>query len=135
MVQFYALSVVANLLTGWLVGSEPGEGGGFPGQLRKLLEDNTLKFGLGLASLVIAVFKLLSPIEGDIPVVGDLLPAAAGLATGAILLLDFFAGSPALGNDTLNRLGSRLLGYRRYVGIGAAAAGLLHFLMPRVAVL
>ena len=31
--------------------------------------------------------KLLSPIQYDIPVVGDLIPAVAGIVAGAILLL------------------------------------------------
>ncbi len=74
MLQFYALSVFCNILTGLLVAADGGEGKGFLGRLRKLFEDSSLKFGLGIASLVIAFFKLLSPIEGDVPVVGDLLP-------------------------------------------------------------
>ncbi len=132
MLQFYALSVFANILTGLLVASDAAEGKGFLGQLRRLFEENSLKFGLGLASLVIAFFKLLSPIEGDVPVVGDLLPVVAGLATGAILLFDFFRGSSDIKSSTVDRLESGILSYRRYIGIGAAATGLLHFLIPTV---
>ena len=96
MIQLYALSVFANILTGLLVASEAGEGTGFFGQLRKLFEENNLKFSLGVASLVIAAFKLLGPIEGDVPIIGDLLPVVAGLATGAILLFDFFRASSTI---------------------------------------
>ena len=135
MIQIYALSVFANILTGLLVASDPGEGRGFFGQLRKLAEDNGLKLFLGIAALVIALFKLLSPIEGDIPVVGDLLPAIGGLATGAILLFDSLRGSSRLRNETVVRLESGLNAYRNYVGLGAAAVGVLHFVVPTVPVL
>lgn len=135
MIQIYALSVFANILTGLLVASEAGEGKGFFGRLRQLLEDNSLKFNLGLASLVIALFKLLGPIEGDVPIIGDLLPAAAGLATGAILLFDFFRASSNVESATVERLESGILAYRKYVGLAAAAAGTLHFLAPAVPIL
>jgi len=114
------------------VASDASEGKGFLGQLRRLFEENSLKFGLGLASLVIAFFKLLSPIEGDVPVIGDLLPVVAGLATGAVLLFDFFRGSSDIKSSTVDRLESGILSYRRYIGIGAAVTGLLHFLIPTV---
>lgn len=135
MIQLYALSVFANVLTGLLVASEAGEGTGFFGQLRKLFEENNLKFSLGVASLVIAVFKLLGPIEGDVPVIGDLLPVLAGLATGSILLFDFFRASSTIKSTTVERLEGLIVDYRKTVGIAAAAAGALHFFVPTVPLL
>ncbi len=135
MIQIYALSVFANVLTGLLVASEAGEGKGFFGGLRTLLEDNSLKFNLGLLSLVIGLLKLLGPIEGDVPIIGDLLPAAAGFGTGAILLFDFFRASSNVQSATVERLEGGILAYRKYVGLAAAAAGTLHFLVPAVPIL
>lgn len=135
MIQIYALSVFANVLTGLIVASDAGEGKGLFGQLRNLLEDNTLKFGLGLASLAIALFKILGPVEGDVPIIGDLLPAVGGLATGAILLFDFFRASSAVSSATVDRLEGGITAYRRYVGLAAVAAGTLHFLIPTVPIL
>ena len=135
MIQLYALSVFANILTGLLVASEAGEGTGFFGQLRKLFEENNLKFSLGVASLVIAVFKLLGPIEGDVPIIGDLVPVLAGLATGAILLFDFFRASSSIKSTTVERLEGMVVDYRKAVGMAAAAAGALHFIVPTVPLL
>ena len=135
MIQIYALSVFVNVLTGLLVASEAGEGTGFFGQLRKLLEEKRLKLGLGVLSLVIAIFKLLGPIEGDVPIIGDLLPALGGLATGTILLFDFFRDSTTVKSSTVERVEGVLVNYRKAIGIATAAAGVLHFLAPMVPVL
>jgi len=132
MIQFYALSVLANVLAGLVVASEAGNGKGFFGAARKLFEENNIRFGLGLASLVIAFFKLLSPIEGDVPVIGDFLPVIAGLATGGILLFDFFRGSSDIRSPTVDRIESGIVAYRKYIGLGAALTGILHFFMPTV---
>jgi hypothetical protein len=140
MVQFYALSVFINLVAGFYLASEstsqqggpaPGEGGVLA-RLRELFDEKGAKFSLGLAALIVGLFKILTPTHGDIPVVGDLLPAAAGLATGGILLLEFFKSSSDLESPAVERLDSNVLVHKRYFGMAAALIGFLHFLMPSV---
>ena len=84
---------------------------------------------------MIAVFKLLGPIEGDVPIIGDLVPVLAGLATGAILLFDFFRASSSVKSTTVERLEGMVVDYRKTVGLAAAAAGVLHFIVPTVPLL
>jgi hypothetical protein len=117
------------------VASEAGEGNGFFGQLRRLFEEKSLKFTLGVVSLVIAVLKILGPIQGDVPVIGDLLPALGGLASGTILLFDFFRASSSIQSSTVEKLQGVILDYRKAAGLATAAAGLLHFIVPSVPIL
>jgi hypothetical protein len=138
MVQFYALSVFLNLLVGLYLATEnssestPADKEGLLSRLREMLDEKGSKFSLGLAALIVGLFKILTPTSGDIPVVGDLLPAAAGLTTGSILLLDFFRSSSDLESPAVDKLDKEVLVHKRYFGMAAALIGFLHFLMPSV---
>jgi hypothetical protein len=134
MLQFYALSVFVNIVAGLLIAGEgsTGEKSTIFTKLHETLSDKGVKFTLGLAALVVGLFKILTPTQGDLPVIGDLLPAASGLTTGAILLLDFFKGSSDLDTPGLEKLNSGVLAHRRYFGMGSALVGFLHFLLPNV---
>ena len=134
MVQFYALSVFMNILTGLLLAGEDadGEKENLFSRLRDVLGEKGVKFTLGLAAVIVGLFKILTPTVGDWVIAGDLLPAVSGLATGGILLLDFFKGSSDFSSPGLEKLDTGVLVHRRYFGMGAALIGFLHFLIPSV---
>ena len=135
MVQFYTLSVVINLLSGLLLASGANEKKTtFLSRLKSLFEGKGSQFSLGLLSLIVGLFKILTPTAGDVPVVGDILPAISGFAVGGILLLEFFRVSSDLEEEP-GKLTTRLLDNRRYIGIAAIVVGLLHFLMPGVPII
>jgi len=58
--------------------------------LKTFLRDPSVCLVTGILASVIGALKLLTAMRGDIPVVGDFLPAMAGLAVGSTLLLERF---------------------------------------------
>ena len=136
MVQFYALSVVVNLLIGLSLSFEPKEEKQtFLLKVRDGLREKGIKFTLGLTALVVGVLKILSPIQGDVPVVGDIVPVITGIALGGILLVQFFKESSDVTSETVDKLFGFVEKNRKYVGIVGVVSAILHFLMPRVPIL
>lgn len=143
MIQFYFLSVLFNLVGGLAltIDSAPRRGPGLEG-LRAFLRDPSVSLVLGILTTVTGAFKLLTVMRGDIPVVGDFLPAVTGIGLGLTLLLERYRGSSraepgqsdpsqaALARAT--RLEGFLLDHRTSVGISGIIAGLVHFLFPMV---
>jgi len=133
MVQFYALSVVINVLCGLLLTLEENEKRtGVMSRLKKALDDRGVKFVLGSGALVVGVFKILTPMAGDVPVIGDLLPALAGVAVGGVFLTEFYRSSSDVSTETVQKLDNTLLVNKRYIGILAVGSAVVHFLMPGV---
>lgn len=160
MVQFYFLSVFFNLSGGLCLffASSPERKGPSEG-LRLFLRDPTVSLVIGILCAVTGAFKLLTVIRGDIPIVGDFLPAAAGIAVGGTLLLERYrdpasphrivmksekkegaeasaevqADSDATQAPSLpQKMESFFLENRSSVGIAGIIAGIVHFLFPMV---
>ncbi len=143
MIQFYFLSVLFNLVGGLAltIDSAPRRGPGLEG-LRAFLRDPSVCLVLGILTTVTGAFKLLTVMRGDIPVVGDFLPAVTGISLGLTLLLERYRGLgraepregepiPATRTEA-TRLESFLLDHRTSVGLAGMIAGLVHFLFPMV---
>ncbi|GAB1432726.1 hypothetical protein MASR2M29_13510 [Spirochaetota bacterium] len=133
MVQFYLLSVILNIISGYALVSfnSPATGSKFDG-IREFLKDSTIRLVLGILSTTIGFFKLLTVMRGDIPVVGDLLPSVAGLASGFTLLLEFYKLNSSVRTEALERMDKILVSNSRIVGIAAMVLGFAHFLFPNV---
>ncbi len=127
MVQFYFLSVFMNLLGGLslmlspITSQRPAIAG-----LRVFLRDPTVSLVTGILAAVVGAFKLLTVIRGDIPVVGDFLPAVAGITVGSTLILEHFRGGQG------SRFEVFLLEHKAAIGLSAIIAGGVHFLFPMV---
>ena len=132
MVQLYFLSIVLSGLAGFLF------------VFADLEEDNSAENGakfsfigggfrliVGILAAVTGILKLLSPMEG-MPILGDLLPALAGLGAGFMLIFGFYRErSPHVDSEEkINRFGEVALHYKKAVGIALLAVALLHFLFP-----
>lgn len=143
MIQFYFLSVLFNLVGGLAlaIDSAPRRGPGLEG-LRAFLRDPSVCLVLGVLTTVVGAFKLLTVMRGDIPVVGDFLPAVTGIGLGLTLLLERYRGpgkatpgeaeASQASRTEATRLEAFLLDHRTSVGIAAMIAGLVHFLFPMV---
>ena len=97
-----------------------------------IMQDETFRLVLGILTCITGFFKLLSAVRGDIPVIGDLIPAFAGLIGGFTLLYDFYKQRSTVDEDSLPPVVKKIIGARKYVGIGCLLAAILHFLFPTV---
>lgn len=133
MVQFYFLSIALNLLAGYAL-SYDQEADSARG-VRELFDDETFRLVLGLFSAAVGLFKLLSVTRGDVPVVGDLLPALSGLGAGTALVLEFYRRKTTLEFRFSEKLDLVFVKNRKWLGLGAIAAAVAHFLFPTVVLL
>ena len=151
MEQFYCLSVLANCIAGLILvyGTDltkktdstavvPAEdsGGGKNALPEKkaaanLLDGKNLRLVVGILSVVVGFMKILLAY-GGIPVLGDLLPAAAGLAGGAAILIEYYVTSTTDESFSLSEnLQIFFINSRKYLGVACLAVALLHFIFPR----
>lgn len=96
------------------------------------LEDPSFRLVLGILMVLTGLMKLLSPIQYDVPVVGDLVPALAGLAGGFAVLLDWYKSKSSVDVNLPGIIDKIFVEGRKYLGIFCIAAGVLHFIFPRV---
>ncbi|MCR5724289.1 MAG: hypothetical protein K6G80_04290 [Treponema sp.] len=96
------------------------------------LDDMTFRMVLGIISVLGGIMKLLSPVKDDIPVIGDLIPALAGIAAGAALLLEYYAVRNSLEEAFPVFIQRIFFEGRKYIGVFCIIAGLMHFIFPRV---
>jgi hypothetical protein len=90
------------------------------------------QLGLGIVTLLVGFFQLLTVAEGDVKVVGDLVPALAGMVLGGTLIVVYYKEKTTEESgtlDTLDRLLVQNAPNLAYVGLVVAA---LHFLLHRV---
>ncbi|GHT81538.1 hypothetical protein FACS1894130_13280 [Spirochaetia bacterium] len=95
---------------------------------------------LGILTVLTGLLKLLSATKGDIPVIGDFIPALLGLAAGFILIVEFYRSHSSLDSDMVSaehteKVTQLLVKNRRVVGFIALASAALHFLFPGVLLL
>ncbi|MBN1617357.1 MAG: hypothetical protein JW875_08585 [Spirochaetales bacterium] len=130
MVQFYFLSILLNTVTGLILflGDEEAENNKLPA----FAYNETFRLLLGMLTAVTGFFKLLTAIRGDVPVIGDLFPALAGLAGGCTLLYEFYKIRSTVDEQALPDLVKRLVTGRRYIGLASIIAAAAHFLFPIV---
>jgi len=134
MIQLYLLSIILNGLIGFLLilgdtieDSSPGKGFKF------FLSSWGFRLVLGILAAITGVLKLLSPINNTTPILGDLLPALAGLAAGFTLIFGFYREYSAKSGGTegtLDRIGDTFLQNKKTVGISLLVISVLHFLFP-----
>jgi len=133
MVQFYLLSVLINIVSGYALASARTEPKGTKADgIREFFKDTTIRLVLGILCTTVGFFKLLTVMRGDIPVVGDLLPSLAGLASGFTLLLEFYKSNSNVTTDALERLDGIFVANQRIIGIATMIIGFAHFLFPNV---
>jgi len=132
MVQFYLLSVLLNALTGFVILFAERDEERSAGKIPDVLYDETFRLVLGILTGVVGFFKFLTVVRGDVPVVGDLLPALAGLAGAFLLLYEFYRSRNDMDGETSSVFIRSVFSSKRYIGIACIAVAVLHFLFPVV---
>jgi len=132
MIQFYFLSVLLNFLAGYSLALDPEVKNSPLDGIRSLLLDETTRLVLGIFTGSVGFFKLLTVVRGDIPVVGDLIPAVAGMIAGFALVLEYYRSRSTTPSEASERLNQILVKNRKWVGIGAILSAAAHFLFPMV---
>jgi len=134
MLQFYFLSILLNAITGYVLLFADREDLDPVSESRvpAIVRDDTFRLVLGILTAVTGFFKLLTAIRGDIPVIGDLLPALAGLAGGFLLLYEYYKLRSTVEEETLPPLVQKIVESKRYVGAACLMAAAFHFLFPTI---
>lgn len=137
MLQFYFLSILLNAITGLILMFADKE---YPVAMQgvripEIAQDETFRLVLGILTGVTGFFKLLTAVRGDVPVIGDLVPALAGLAGGFSLLYEFYRSRSVSDESSLPLAIQRIVSSKRYVGLACVIAATLHFLFPSVLLL
>ena len=99
MLQFYFLSIIANVLGGLALSS---------GYLDEHLSAVTgmkqffdgkpgIRVSIGVIALIAGVLKLLTVTRGDVPVIGDLVPALVGMLVGIALIFERYKETATAG--------------------------------------
>jgi len=132
MIQLYFLSIVFNGVAGFLfIFGDMGKNDSAESGGKLSFVSDGFRLVIGILAGIIGVLKLLSPMKG-MPILGDVLPAAAGIAAGFMLIFGFYrehsSDTDAEGN--INRFGEIILRYKKPIGIVLLAAAVLHFLFP-----
>ena len=132
MLQFYFLSIFTNILAGLTLMSEYlAEKFEAFLPFKELFSKKNVKTAIGIAAFVVGFLKLLIRSNpADVPVVGDLLPALAGLAMGAGLILGIFRERTKVSVETVDNLEKTVKTYRVPLGIAGLVISALHFLVP-----
>jgi len=98
------------------------------------LKDETFRLIVGIAAALTGLMKILSPI--DIPVIGDLFPAMAGILAGFILIFEYYRGRTSLdATGKVEKIDRLLVANKKLIGIVGLVAAALHFLFPTVLLL
>ena len=135
MLQFYFLSIVMNALAGYiLLTGDEGEPLVFKNGLS--LNNETFKVVVGVISVLTGLMKILSVVQGDVPVIGDLFPALAGFLAGFILIFEYYRNRTSLdGLEGVEKVDRLLIANKKVIGVAAIVAAILHFLFPTVLLL
>ena len=130
MLQFYFLSITANLLGGLTLA-----GDAIARRIPSFLEINARlsgrhgKLAVGLACLLVGFCTLFVPVEPPL-ILGDLLPSAMGMVMGIALLFEVFREMATLPTEQSERSERVPVGYRTTLGILGMVVALLHFFLP-----
>jgi hypothetical protein len=136
MVQFYFLSILCNVAAGFVLINEGADTeSSIESGLKFSLRNETFRLVLGILTMVTGLLKLLSSIEGDIQIIGDLVPAVSGLAAGFFLLFSYYQSRSVIDDENSARVALVVSRNRKWVGFVAIAAAVLHFLFPRALLL
>jgi hypothetical protein len=136
MIQFYFLSILFNALAGFILFTENSEGESSLEERIKLpVNSEIFRLVLGILALVTGVLKLLSSTQGDLPVIGDLIPALMGFCTGFILIFSYYDEHASTGEGKFRNFGAAALRNKKWIGLAAMAAAALHFLFPQALLL
>jgi len=133
MVQLYLLSIVFNGLIGFLLlFTETRDSESIESSMKFSVSSGGFRLTIGILAALTGILKLLSPLEKQIPILGDLLPAIAGIVAGFIIIFSFYRehSSKVDQEGQLDRIGDAFLHYKKAAGVALLVVAALHFIFP-----
>jgi len=113
-----------------------GDEGGDLGFRNFSFKNEVFRLVVGILSALTGLLKLLSVIEGDVPVAGDLFPAVTGLLSGFLLIFAYYRSHSSLEvTEHTEKIDRLLVANKKIIGVAALIAAVLHFLFPKVLLL
>lgn len=132
MLQFYFLSILTNAVTGCILFFTDENDDSKAGAFYQVLKNEKFSLVMGVVTFVTGFFKLLTVVPGDVPVVGDLIPAVCGLLGGFALLYYYYSSKSEKGLTSPKFLQKIILEGKKYLGLVCMIAAGLHFIFPAV---
>lgn len=133
MVQFYFLSIFVNFIGGLLLASEAvNKQFTKLDVLKDLFQAPTYLLSFSIVSAVTGVFKIISVYNGDVPVIGDLLPAVISILIAVFLFLTYQKNKTGEIKSAFEKTDTLIEKYRNILGITAITVSVLHFFFPGV---
>jgi hypothetical protein len=133
MIQFYFLSILLNALSGYaLIKNFDDDAAGPEIGFRLSLQNETCRLVLGAAAILTGLLKILSSLRGDVPVIGDIVPALAGFLAGFVLVFEYYRGRSTLEPEHTEKIEQVLMHNKKWIGYFAITAAVLHFFLPSV---
>jgi hypothetical protein len=133
MVQIYFLSILCNGLIGLLlIFGEFGENTTIDDSMNNSIFGGGFRLVIGIVAAVIGILKLLSPY-GGMYILGDLIPALAGICSGFVLIFAFYREHSVKveTEGNLDRIGEFFLRNKKVSGIALLVIAALHFFIPQ----
>jgi len=130
MVQLYFLSIIFNAMAGLLfLFGDVIEGDSTTKGIRLFISSG-FRLVLGILTAITGILKILSPFKTLI--LGDIIPALAGIGAGFILIFGFYRENSVKSDNEgdLDRIGDMFLHYKKIAGILLLVVAALHFLFP-----
>jgi hypothetical protein len=127
MLPFYFLTILLNGITGYILAfssEEIQDENGFSFNF----SNGTFRLVVGCVSILTGLLKILSPVPGNIPVVGDIVPALANIGGGFILVFDYYRNRSTLASEAADKLGDFIGANRKRAGFISLGAAVLHFI-------
>ena len=133
MLQFYLLSVLTLILSGFALISASGRA--FDQEVTRVLNRTWVKIVLGGVTFAIGAVKLVvAATPESVAVVGDLLPALAGIAVGLALAVEGWANRAGQSTEA-QKINHAASFYRIPLGVVAIATAVVHFFVPAAVIL
>lgn len=134
MYQIYLLSIVTLILASVALGFDRlherlGIGSFFSPQTFK---SAGFRFGLGAVTLLVGFFQFLSVHPDDIVIIGNVIPAAAGMVLGGTLMLSYYREKSTTESGIVNRLDAIFLQNAENLAYVGLLVAVLHFFFHRV---
>jgi len=131
MIQLYFLSILCNGFCGYILLNDSDGGSD---NIKISFNNPVFHLVLGILCIVTGFLKLLSPSIGGIPILGDLIPSAAGVFGGFLLIFGIYRKdkmTDLVPEGSLDIFARSLMQYRKTIGLGMIAVTIIHFLFPQ----
>lgn len=96
------------------------------------LDSPVFRMVTGILCVFVALMKILSVFRNDVPVIGDLIPAFAGFAGGASILLEYYVYTSDQEISVNENVQKVFIDSRKIIGYICFAAAVMHFVFPQV---